>query len=64
MKVGIEQAAEHESLGKLQQQVNEAQAAHAEHVSEVTAQLDAKEKRILADANVKAAADRDTFSYL
>ena len=62
--MGVEQAAEHERLGKSQQEVTEAQKAYAEHVSEVTAQLDAKEKRILADANVKAAADRDTFSYL
>lgn len=37
MMVGVEQAAERERLGKLQQEVTEAKAAYAEHVSEVNA---------------------------
>lgn len=64
VKVVVEQTAEREHLAKLQEEVTEAQASHARHVSEVMAQLDTREKKILASVEAKAASDRDVFSYL
>lgn len=48
--MGAEQATERGRLDKLQQEVTDAQAAHAKHVSEVSAQMNAREKKILEDA--------------
>lgn len=62
-KAVVDQAAEHERLTKLNEEVTEAQASHSKHISEATARLDVREK-ILADTKVKAAADHDAFPSL
>ena len=50
-------------MAKLKEEVAEAQVSHAMHVSEAMARMDAREK-ILADAEGKAAMERDAFPSL
>nr|XP_020186720.1 uncharacterized protein LOC109772448 [Aegilops tauschii subsp. strangulata] len=64
VKVEAEQATERGRLEVLQREVAEARAAHAKHVTEVEARLDAREKKILANADAKAAPDHAAFSCL
>lgn len=62
-KVATELAAEREHLVALQRQLTDAQEAHAKHLSETNAKLDAREK-VQEDASAKAAADHATLSSL
>lgn len=64
VKVVAEQATECGRLETLQRGVTEAQQVYAKHVSEANTNLDAREKKIQADTDAKAAADYAAFSSL
>lgn len=61
--VATDQGTERGRLAKLKAEANKAQASHAWHVSEATAQPEAREKALIA-AEQKAATDRETFIAL
>ena len=48
----------------MKRQVTDAQESHAKHVSEINAQMDAKEKNIQADVDGRATADHAALSSL
>src|SRR3990170_1044734 len=62
-QVAADQAAERGRLATLKKEVADAQASHAQHVSELAAKLEAREKA-LAAAEKKAAAERGAFPSL
>ena len=62
-QVTLDQAAERDRLAKLKDEVAEAQVSHAQCVSEATAQLDTRERTLMA-ADKKAVAQRDALPSL